>query len=867
MNRYLLLFLITLMLLPLTKTEAQNNKYDKAKLKKEAIKDKLLYNSAQGREFWIAIPPNEVPGYSPNVLELYVTSGKKTAVTLEMPTSGMTLTKPIDPMEITTYSSGSGEITFQLECRESEQITDKGIRLTAEQPISVYVLNAKVYTSEGYLAIPLASWGTTYIHNSYYDFNEIDHWASGFIVVSAYNDSKIKIDLKGRGYAHTYMGKALGETIRETLHSGQVYMVRGDATTRGEFDLSGTKISSSKPIGLISFHMRTIIPSYDIYNGRDCLSEMLPPVQSWGKKYCTVEYKRDSGKGDFFRIISSEDNTDFTCEYFDVVDGKKLGTWQGQLKKAGDFEEYLEASITVGHPLKSIRGMSIFEATKPVLVCQYAYSADWDGNAIFDPYMIIVVPTEQYIPSTVFQTPSNKSFVDNWFNIIAIGDTSDPKREDLKSVKLDDRAIYIEEPAFLYNQIPGTNLFWAKVHVQPGAHKVVSDTKFGGYIYGFSNWDSYGWPAAMAINKLDETDTLEPELYLSDNCGNYTIKATELRNGAPGDDPRQVDQGINDVQLLDGSFNYILDLPPLIPFPPVYEYTFYLNVENPLKPAFAIFAVTDRAGNIALDSVRYEPDSLALDPKVLSFGDVRLKYDKTLTAMVKNISDSTINIKSISLETSSVFEIISSPVPPDTNLESGGELQITIRYTPINEGLTLNDKDIDSIIVETRCLKYKWEVNGRGVVPRIQVEDWYAGAVVINKKVCKTEQTGTGLLIRNPGTMPLTVNKIAGVKPPFSISNPTNPALPFTIPAGGSVYLEEICFTPPDTNSYSIDVLFESDAEGIDSISTWTGRGLIPGPYINAYNWYERRVNTVHNSNLLLKNAGNSNVRITDFEI
>lgn len=844
--------------------------------KKQLIRDHTLFNSAQGREFYIAIPPNEVQDYTANVLEVYITTSKKTQVTMESPGLGVKLTKDVEPMKITTFSSANGETTFQWEMRESERVMDKGLRFVAGQPISLYCLNAKVYTSDGFLGIPVSAWGTEYIHCSYYDFNEPATggiWAGGFIVCGAYDNTKIRIDLKGRGkgYAKTKGGREIGETIRETINRGQVYMVKGDATTRGQFDISGTKIVGSKPIGLISFHERCIIPYFDIWNGRDCLSEMLPPIQAWGKKYQTIELKRDKGKGDFFRVVAAEPNTKFKCKWYDMNTDQLLGNWEQTLANAGDWAEYLMVTITgPDHDMTSVRGTSLFEADKPVLVLQYSYSADWDGNAVFDPFQVLVVPREQFIPATVFQTPANKSFVTNWFNIIAVGDTNDLENKILESVTLDGKPIHVLEGRFLYNRIPTTDLYWARIAVEPGAHVVKSNTKFGGYIYGFSNWDSYAWPAAMAINKVDETDTLEPELYFTEECGNYTIRATELRNGGQNDNPRQVDQGVSEIQLLDGSYNYELEfITDLVPYPPVYDYTFKLKVLDKFKPGFALLSVVDRAGNVAIDSVRYEPDSLDLNPRELLFGKVRVRTSKDITAKLMNISDSTIKIKMVYLKKNDVFQIVSGAVPPEIDLLPGTTHDIVVRYTPKEELTDDLDFDIDSIMVETNCLKFKWPVTGQGVLPRIVVEDWDAGPVSVGKTLCKTEQTSRGLKIENTGTMDLTITSAENVAPPFTLSNPTIPPMPIVIKPKETIYLREVCFDSKDTLEHSIDVTFKSDADpvGSDSVSNWRGRGLIPGPYITSKNWERRRVLTINDSVVVLRNAGNTPVYVTDINL
>ncbi len=842
--------------------------------------EQMLFNSAQGREFWIAIPSNEQPNFTTHSLEIYITSAKATNVRLELP-SGQIINKQVKPFQITTISTETGDIGWDLEIWESERITEQGIHITADQPLSVYVLNAKLTTSDGYLALPVNALGTEYIHNSYYDFNEVYPWATGFVIVAANDFTRVRIELrgKGKGFAKTWGGRDIGDVIQiDNMMAGQTYYVRGDAKTAGMWDISGSRITSNKPIGLISTHQRARIPTFDLWNGRDHLSEMMPPVTAWGKKYYTVSFVRESGMGDYFRIIAAEDKTTWSVKWYDKVSKELIGQTGGQLN-AGGFAEYLNITALPGQPHEpSIVGTSIWEANKPVLVMQYAYSCDWDGDAVFDPLMVLVVPVEQYIPKTVFQTPANTEFQNNYFNIIAIGDTTDPSRELLKSVKFDDQPIYVKDPKFLYNQIPGTDLFWSQMMVVPGAHRVEGDTKFGGYIYGFSNADSYGWPAAMAINKIDETDTVPPTIDKTGECGNYKIHSTEVVFGAEGDDPRQMDQGISEIELLPGSFNYELYFPnTLVPWPALRQFDYELHVTDNRKDGFAKFYCMDRYGNANIDSVYYFADKLELKPKEIKFGDVRLKKSKQLDAMLTNVGGDSVLIKSIELARGEVFRIINGGTPPEFLIASNEDHRITIEYTPKNEGLTDMNRDRDSIIIKTECARYSWPIDGRGVVPRITVEDWNAGAVVVNGKVCFEQQNGRGLEIRSLGTMPVVITDIVNTADgsadfkEFSLTNVKftvdgiDKMLPLTLKPNEKAFLTSLCFSPPGIDDYEVHARFVCDADGIKDTSIWRGSGIIPGPRLTSKDWFERRVKTLNDSVVVLTNEGNTSTWVTGF--
>ena len=278
--------------------------------KAPTAEEMLSVNGAQGTEFWICIPPNEIPPHNVSALEVYVASAFDTKITVYDAAASQQYTRNIDAGEIRTLTDSRGETNWTWEVRDYEVAVPKAIRITADKPISVYVLNGKVFTSEGFLAIPTNVWGKEYIATTYYDYNERKPWAGGFISVSRENGTGVDITLRGEGdpTVGTERGRRLGDTWQVELQEGDVYCVKGDGSTRAYFDVSGSLIRSNKPIGLLSFHQRSTMPNSLPNASRDHLVEMTPPLQTWGKKYVTVEYNRvgtgNGGKGDLFRIYA-----------------------------------------------------------------------------------------------------------------------------------------------------------------------------------------------------------------------------------------------------------------------------------------------------------------------------------------------------------------------------------------------------------------------------------------------------------------------------------------------------------------------------------------------------------------------------------
>ncbi len=616
--------------------------------------------SSRGKEFWVAFPPNEaqIEGLAEHGgYVIYVSSDSNTTVTLEYPVTGKKIEKTLPANTITTFTYNDNEIDTTWMVYESEQAVPKGIRISSEKLISVYVLSMKEESSDGYLALPVKTWGNEYIHAGFYDYSE-QYWeligrGGGFLIVASENNTQCEIILRGIGTGQTIKGNTIGDTLDITLDKGEVYPLRSDGKNRGSFDLTGTLVISSKPVGFISFHMRTTIPSFQNgIRGRDHLNEMLPPTDTWGKKFHTFQYNRTLWKdsqGDFFRLIAKKDSTEWNVKYYDMSTGGLIGLKSGTLTKAGDFFEYNNASIEPRgkNEEESIKGLSVWEADEPVMLIQYSYSHDWDNNDIFDPFMIYVTPDEQYSKRAVFQTPEHKkiNFYKNYFNMIAVGDTTDPEQKKLKSITIDGEPIWEKNQSFLYTRFPGSNLYWTRVFVNPGSHVVEGDTTFSGYIYGYGSENSYGWPAGLEAKIIYvEADTLEPQYELLDeDCGIYHYRAFEERTYEGGLDTIQIDSGIDSIGLYeDRSTNFSLEYvtsSTISKDSAVFEFEFNLRVQDKSKPAHAEFFIRDNAGNITSVIIDYQPEDrpdFAVDFAVGEAEDIRPGFSVSLPVRIKS---------------------------------------------------------------------------------------------------------------------------------------------------------------------------------------------------------------------------------------
>ncbi len=875
-KRYVSRFLLLLFVAIAALTTAQ------AQRKVPTAEQILNVNGAQGTEFWIAIPPNEITPFPVDELEIYVASAFETDIEVFDAAGAKTYRRKILPYEIRTLSDKRGETNWTWECREAEQVVKKAIRITAKKPISVYVLNSKVTSSDGYMAIPVNGWGTEYVATTYYDFREFKPWACGFIVIGRENGTEVTIQLRGTGEldGKTSGGKKLNSApFTVLLDEGDVYMVKGDGQTRGVFDLTGSKIKASKPVGMISFHERSTMPNLLINgNGRNHLAEMTPPSTTWGKRYVSVELQRENrngqGKGDVFRVVAREPNTKWNLKYYDKQSKKLIGQGGGVLNKAGDFADITQS----GAPTTITHGYSVWEADKPIFVMQYSCSSSWDGDPILDPFMINVTPEEQFITSTIFQFPTSAKFSKHRLNLIVKTDTASPDLiKNLESLEIDGIPVWrhpsAQSPTLKFNKM-SNGLYWTTLDfgIESRAHRISSNgtVSFGGYIYGYGAVDAYGWPAAAGFRPTTSVDTLPPLIIGKDVCGDYEFEATELRNkpDPPLPVPVDTDQVESGIALIDtvegaGSFNYRLELvtDQLFPRDPAYKkFKYEWKVIDKSKDARCIYFVQDWWGNVTLDTCVFFADKIAFAPTPLNFGQIRLNTSATADITITNNSDAEVTLTNSKMQLGTYFSIVAGAVPPVVKIPAKGKHVVTIKYNGTRETQDVRtDFDKDSLVINTTCGQFKHPVQGVAALPCINVEDFDAGTLSLNQEFCKSG----GLRISNNGSDTLEITSITGFLGTDFTVTPA-PALPIRILPKGFLELKEVCYKSATIKVDDINVTFASNAGCGDSVSNWKGSTQSPGPIIIGKDWRERRVGTVHQGFGSVSNTGNQVLKLRD---
>ncbi len=769
-----------------------------------------INNSMEGREFVFAIPPNEADAATiqTRALEVYVTSRFETEVFLSVPGLEFgVISKRVAPDKPAIFSDLDDTFSWAFEVRQSESVTDKGIVVSARQPVQVYVLSAKQFSSEGFAVRPVQSWGNSYRHLGYYDYPETNtKRGGGFVVVAQEDNTTVNIQLEGQFTdGRTVGGRRPGQDSTLTMNRGQTFMVRGNGVDRS-FDLTGSLVSSDKPVGLISFHQRTIIPTAIGQTSRDALMEMMPPVEAGGTEHVSLELPRND-RGDYFRVMALENNTEIFVRSYNKFTGELLMQREAFLEKAGRWVEYEEVNPQSGGA-QSLRGMTLWQSNHPVIVMQYSYSGVWDNAQNYDPFCMLVPSTDQLASGAAGSAAaSNSEFTSNKISLLVrLPDDSETSLLLLKDVTIDGTQLMALTPEIAIRKIPNTNYHLTQLSVGPGRHDIVSPVGIAATMHGYSRFESYGWTDLMTTNFTNTRDAVAPDIAASEVDQSNAVFEIEVS------ETRRDDSGISAVELiLAESDNMEITYPEAIERAGfVQSMHVRLNAVDPELGAYGLLLARDRAGNVNVEEFRYSPQGVTLDD-VLDFGLVRVQGELQRAATVSNTGTEAATLESVDIAPEGVFRL-DETLP--LNIGANSTAQLNISYLPTAE-TARDDLEDDAATAElhfTGLPVIQLRLTGRGGLPHIEVEYTEFSATAVGAQDCRNP----GIVIRNVGTFDLTLTEIDPLEPPFVLETPAE--TPLSIAPAASLELGPICFAPTEEGSFAQNVRIRSDDPEMPSV-------------------------------------------------
>ena len=296
----------------------------------------------------VGFPRNAVqyPGIDPELL-LFITNPESSAVNFT-----------VSPINISGNVSNSSTRIIIPSSFEVFSVNErnKGILVEAGRDINLYGMSFHSLTTDAYLALPCSKMAVDeyeYYGISYDIFiSRVRRYPSVILLVACEKETLVKFN---------------SSTI--TLNSMETYQIESDN------DLTGTRITSSKPLSVFSGSDCASVPQGTSYC--EYLVEQVPPTVTWGSTFLVASLEGRSS-GERIRVLSAR------AASVAVNCNTNVSVSEFQLQSGGSFREF-------EIPINSFCSI---ESTSPLLVVQYVNIDRREG--VGGKFMMIIPPIEQF---------------------------------------------------------------------------------------------------------------------------------------------------------------------------------------------------------------------------------------------------------------------------------------------------------------------------------------------------------------------------------------------------------------------------------------------------------------------------------------
>jgi hypothetical protein len=777
----------------------------------EKVLPKRGSSSLEGTSFVVGFMQNEILeiGADPR-LQIFISSQYDATVTIESAALGRVIVpiaaKTVHVETLSPYHANSA----------SEMIQQKSVFISSDVPIVVYVLNTLLRSTDSYAAIPIRHLGTQYYSinrpTDYYLPNNRDRTATiprvgEFMIMASEDDTRVTITPAA---TTSRMGISARTPFSISLDRGDCYLVQARATGHGRDDLTGSSISSTKPVAVISGHMRSSIP-LSMSSSKDHLVEQLTPADKWGRAYVTAPLAM-SNRPDMFRIMAS-----LPGQTIRLTTANGLKTFQ--MSAVGAWADTL-----LSEPAS-------WSSADPFFMVQLM-SSQIDTSRAFDPAMVIVPPIEQFVNETLFRFPTlepdNSVRNQRFFYCINLVAT----RDALSSLRIDGRLATATAPLLAMQVVPGTSIHWAHVYLQEGTHVVTCDSgSFSAIMYGTSRNDSYANLVGLAFEPLRKRDDTPPVYSSKIDCGTIT--------GSIRDTSRDT-ANLKDVSVIGSrTFNYIWSISE--PLDSAGSVEFQASVRDMTRDAQLVIHAYDDRGNGKEWLYRYDAPLIDVARDVVI--DAQRGRERCTTMVIRNRDSTPVTIRAMSRQGNQRI-VITDPIGPFT-IKARDSVSVRVCATQWADTTAM----AASIDIELPCgLLRTFYVKTR-VSSSITGDTIDFGDVRLGDTAC-----GRAAIVNN-GDKPTDLDKLIATKLDSSFTLDTVAlGLPRQIPPGDTVWVE-VCVVPRQQGAITrVDSIVSSS--GVEAWVVCRARGVRPRVASVVIDWKERRVGSVSDTTIVLRNTG-----------
>lgn len=784
-------------------------------------------SSFVGKHFLIAFMQNEIEILDPRVginLEMFITATYNAKVTIKIP--GL----PPQYHELGIEDVLRVRVPDSLEIREQEYAVSKSIEVTSDYPISIYCFSSQYQTSDAFTAIPVSNWGNEYVvismPNDQYEHTtgrdslfSVTPRRSEFLIIAGFDSTEVDFIPT----SVTARGKQAGSNHRVILNKGQCYLVQSLPAGLGFGDLTGTIVRSSKPVGVISGHVRTAVPQFFPHpdDTKDHLCEMLPPTKSWGRYFLTIPFDIiDAPKGDLFKLVNIHSGTEITLQTSAENKEKHFFGMPGS-----------SISLYVTEP-------AIWKSNQPVLLAQFmTHKRPYDSKK-YDPALVVIPPVEQFVQRIVFSTPGNIVRPDQFDSHSAMVIAH---RDALHNLKYDGRKV-ITFTNIANQTIPETEYHYASFKIFEGRHTLSCDSgAFAGIIYGQGSADSYAMILGSSLTNPYRNDTIPPYVVADIDCGKldgYVIDVLDSNT-----------TGINYVWVVEDStnnFRWHVD--------PIYDTSnyvkFYAEPIDIYQDGRFMMDLYDKNGNGRRYVYIYNGIKLEF-PKELRFENIMWDETSCLTFKLANRGNGNVKIKSLFYNGDNRVVFRPDTIYPYT-MKPKDSVMYRFCYEPNGDSTSFYGE----IEIDVECDKTKHIVRVIGTLkaPMLETRGWEFGKVRVGDTVCNW------ITFVNKGNIPIRIDSLRYTTASDRFFPDTLGKFPFYVPAQDSVKIR-ICFSPDSVGFFDL-IAKAANEIGLDNVIVFEGQGIAPSVESVFVDWGRRRVGTSNDTTVYLKNSGEAVVKL-----
>ena len=454
---------------------------------------------AEGRKFYFGFFGNFDPpsSFEQNNIRLYVNPVEESRSSFILYVAGAA-DNYVAPTEITMkadeYSIESDSVrdrAFVIESNVSLSVVGYAEEFTSADtfkilpPIYLPVIDYEYYA----ISVPIARIPVPEYEDYDYEFVQ-PQGNSAIVIVTTERNTELSISLTQRvaitaqdllqQVPEGMFDVGVPATVRFPDAAQTLYIASVD-------DLTGSRITSNKPIAFISGHECGTLP--DNFQHCDQLVEQVPPTATWGRTFVTCPIEgRDVF--DVFKVIASRDSSVINVSCTDDRPPQVF------LLQKGEFTSFNVSSST--HCYVS--------SSRPVLLVQFSIVSSVDRAITGDPLMVIIPPVEQYRSSYTISTLTASLLIGNlqeeYFVNILLPEGVDSAGLRMNGNPLSENLMFVSVPCA---SRPGSCGSSAQVIIPGGQHTLShedSTVTFGAIVYWLYYRIGSGYFAGMTQNPI-----------------------------------------------------------------------------------------------------------------------------------------------------------------------------------------------------------------------------------------------------------------------------------------------------------------------------------------------------------------------------